>query len=369
MDRIPEPLNNPSNVRVVEPVPFAPTPRQRLRSFMRTHGHKLWWIHSAYALGLGIAVVAFAQKGFDHARWLAVSLGAAWLLVVLFFRLHGSGKEQAHLEVARPKVKLRFFAMTYALKNLYQGMLFFLLPFYFKSTTFTSPNAWFVILLAVCALLSTLDIVFDRVVFRFRALASVFHGVALFGCLNLVVPALFPDTRTLTSLLVATTITVVGFWTIHVGLSTFRDRRWLLLFVASIGAALGIAYAGRTAIPPVPMYVSRGAVGPIVLPDGSLGMVVRELHPSVIDKLTAITDVVVPGGKGDRLMHVWRHDGDEVHRATETTSRVPGPEGAVRLRSALSGRQLPAHLVGSWSVDVETEDRQIVGRVSFTVAE
>jgi hypothetical protein len=98
-------------------------------------------------------------------------------------------------------------------------------------------------------------------------------------------------------------------------------------------------------------------------------MVVRELHPSVIDKLVAITDVVVPGGKGDRLMHVWRHDGDEVHRATETTSRVAGPEGAVRLRSALSGRQLPAHLVGSWSVDVETEDRQIVGRVSFTVAE
>lgn len=369
MDRIPEPLNNPSNVRVVEPVPFAPTPRERLRSFMRVHGHKLWWIHSAYALGLGIAVVVFAQKGFDHARWLAVSLGAAWLLVVLFFRLHGSGREQAHLEVARPRVKLRFFAMTYALKNLYQGMLFFLLPFYFKSTTFSSHNAWFVVVLGACALLSTLDIVFDRVVFRFRALASVFHGVALFGCLNLVVPALFPDTRTLTSLLVATAITVVGFWTIHVGLSTFRDRRWIAAFVASIAAALGIVYAGRTSIPPVPMYVSRGAVGPIVLKDGSLGMVVRELHPSVIDKLTAITDVVVPGGKGDRLMHVWRHDGDEVHRATETTSRVAGPEGAVRLRSALTERQLPAHLVGSWSVDVETEDGQIVGRVAFTVAE
>ena len=359
----------PPNVRVVDPVPFAPSPKDRVRAFMKAHGRKLWWLHSAYALGLGVTVVAFAQKGFDHARWLAVSVGAAWLLVVLFFRVHGSGRDQAQLHTAGPKVRLRFFAMTYALKNLYQGMLFFLLPFYWKSTTFWNPNSWFVILLGACALLSTLDIVFDRVVFRFRALASIFHGVALFGCLNLVVPALFPDTRTLYSLLVATGITVLGFWTIHINPETLRDRRWVVLFLASAGVALGLAYAGRTAIPPVPMYVSRGAVGPIVQKDGRLGMVVHELHPSVIDKLIAITDVVVPGGKGDRLVHVWRHDGDEVHRATETTSRVDGPEGTIRLRSGLTGRELPKALVGSWAVDVETQDRQLVGRVSFLVAD
>lgn len=336
---------------------------------MRVHGRKLWWFHSAYALGLGMTVVTFAQKGFDHARWLAVSIGAAWLLVVLFFRLFGSGSEQANVHAAGAKGRLRFFAMTYALKNLYQGMLFFLLPFYFKATTFGAPNAWFVVLIGICALLSTLDIVFDRVVFRFRALASLFHGVALFGCLNLVVPALFPDTRTLISLLMATGITVIGFWTIHMSLAMLRDRRWIALFFASAGAAVGLAYTARTAIPPVPMYVSHGAVGPIVLDDGRLGMVVHELHPSVIDKLIAITDVVVPGGKGDRLVHVWRHDGTEVHRATETTSRVDGPEGAIRLRSGLTGRELPKRLIGSWAVDVETQDGQLVGRVSFLVAD
>jgi len=370
------PGSPPQNVRVVEPVPYAPTPRERLRAFMKAHGRKLWWLHSAYALGLGITVVTFAQKGFDHARWLAVTASAAWLLVVFFFRVFGSGRQQSHAQAhAAPKVKLRFFAMTYALKNLYQGMLFFLLPFYWKSTTFGSANAWFVMLLGACALLSTLDIVFDRVVFKFRALASVFHGVALFGCLVLVVPALFPDTRTLTSLLVATAITVVAFWTIHVDVHMLRDKRWLALFAATLGAAIGIAYAGRMALPPVPMYVAHGAVGPIVLPDGRLGMEVRHLDPSVIDKLIAITDVVVPGGKGDRLVHVWRHDGYEVHRATEDTTRVapaepvPGKDkGTIRLRSQLTDRQLPTQLVGSWSVDVETQDGQLVGRVSFTVA-
>src|SRR5262245_18779304 len=47
----------PPNIRVVDPVPFSRTPRERIRTFMQKHGRKLWWLHSAYALGLGIAVV------------------------------------------------------------------------------------------------------------------------------------------------------------------------------------------------------------------------------------------------------------------------------------------------------------------------
>jgi hypothetical protein len=71
---------------------------------------------------------------------------------------------------------------------------------------------------------------------------------------------------------------------------------------------------------------------------------------------------------------VWRHDGNEVHRATESTTRGAAAgesteKGTIRLRSALTDRQLPALLVGSWSVDVETQDGQLVGRVSFTVAD
>ena len=357
---------------VAPPVPYRSSPKEGVKAFFKRHGRKIWWLHSAYALGLGITVVTFAQKGFDHARYLAASGSAAWLLVILFFRLFGSGRKQSHEHAGvggNLKAKLRFFAMTYALKNLYQGMLFFLLPFYWKSTTFGSPNTWFVILIGVCALLSTLDIVFDRVVFRFRAVASVFHAVALFGCVALAVPALFPETRTLVSLLVSTAITVIAFWTMHFDLAMLKDKRWLALFGVTMVAAVGVAYAGRTAIPPVPMYVSHGAVGTLLLPDGRLGMEVKDLHPSVIDKLIAITDVVVPGGHGDRLFHVWRHDGVEVHRATEDTTADSKDKGTVRLRSGLTTKQLPTNLVGLWTVDVETEDGQLVGRTTFTVAE
>ena len=109
------------------------------------------------------------------------------------------------------------------------------------------------------------------------------------------------------------------------------------------------------------MYVSSAAVGPKQLPDGRLAMEVKTLHPSVIQELIAVTDVVVPGGKGDRLRHVWLQAGHEVHRTTEETSRIDGPKGVVRLRSSLTDKDLPDDLVGSWRVDVETEDGQLVG--------
>jgi hypothetical protein len=102
----------------------------RVRRFLRDHGRKLWWMHSVYALALGGGVVVFARRGFDHARWLAVSLGLAWLLVVLVFRLFSSGGQMRAFDAADAKTRIHFYVMTYALKNLYQGMLFFLLPFY-----------------------------------------------------------------------------------------------------------------------------------------------------------------------------------------------------------------------------------------------
>jgi hypothetical protein len=343
-----------------------------VRAFLRDHGRKLWWLHSIYALGLGVGVVAFARRGFDHARWMAVALGLAWLLLVLLFRLFASGGltgQMRAFDAADTKTRVRFYVMTYALKNLYQGMLFFLLPFYWKSMTPDADNVWFVLLLGACAIISTIDLLFDRVLMRWRWLASSFHGFTLFACLNLVIPALFPDTRTLWTLLGAAAVAVVSFWTLHVTQRALRKKIYAGLFVATLGAGVSLAYFARAAVPPVPMYLSRGGVGPKQLGDGRLAMEVKTLHPSVIQEIIAVTDVVVPGGQGDRLRHVWRHAGVEVHRTTEETSRIESPKGVVRLRSSLSGDDLQGSLVGPWSVDVETDDGQLVGRTEFEVAE
>src|SRR5690606_3751794 len=292
-----------------EAMPDLPPPPRglaRIKAFFLRYGRMLWWFHSFYALGLGVFIIVFAQKGFAHARWLSISLAGAWMLLLLFFRLFGSGKGRT---LEGRKAKLRFFVMTYVLKNLYQGMLFFLLPFYWRSATFDTSNQWFVVALAVCALLSTLDVVFDQVLMRWKVAASLFYFVTLFACLNLVIPALLPNSRSLVTMTAAAAISALAFWMMHV------PTRWLgrplvvvALVVWTMGAVLG-AYFGRAGVPPVAMYVSYGAVGPSLLFDGRLAIEASKLHRSLIEELYAVTDVVVPGGKGDRLVHVWNHEG------------------------------------------------------------
>lgn len=365
----PSRMEKNERIHVAPPAPLSTGPAERLRRALKRHEKKLWWLHSIYALSLGVFVLVFAQRGFQHARWLAVSVGAAWLLVVLLFRVFGSGSDRDSLERASTGHRVGFFAMTYTLKNLYQGMLFFLLPFYWKASTPGTANSLFVVVLALAAVVSTLDLVFDRFLLRFRALAGLFHATALFACLNLVVPALLPNTRTVTSLVVAAVIATLGFWTLHARRETFRDTRLLALAVISLFAAGGAAYGVRTFVPPVPMHLARAGVGPIVLGDGRLGMEVKTLRAEVIHRLYCVTDVVVPGGKGDRLHHVWRHDGGEIRRSGEETSRIAGPSGQVRLESTLGSQQLPRELRGPWTVDVVTEDGQLVGRTAFEVVD
>jgi hypothetical protein len=195
----------------------------------------------------------------------------------------------------------------------------------------------------------------------------MFHAFILFGTLDLILPAFLHDTSAVITLSAAAGISTAAFWTLHVPFSAFREKTFLAVFFASIAAASGSAFALRRAFPPVPMHVAHGAVGPSVLPDGRLTMEVERVHHSVVSTLVAVTDVTVPTGRGDRLLHVWRHDARDVYvaRGEALAHREMGT--MLRLRSALPPESMPASLVGQWTVDVETESGQLVGRVRFAV--
>ncbi len=336
-----------------------------VRALLSKYGRLLWWLHSAYALGLGITVIMFARKGFGHARWLAISLAMLWIILLVFFRAFGAGRAQA---VEGKHAKIKFYVMTYVLKNLYQGMLFFMLPFYWRSAVLGAPSQWFVVILGVCAVLSTLDVVFDHVLMRFKVAASVFYFLTLFCCLNLVIPALFPNMRSVVTLVAAAVISALAFWTMHIPVRFLgRPLVATLLVVWSAGSLVG-AYFGRTYVPPVAMYVASGAVGPELLEDGRLAIEASRMHTSRVEgDLHAVTVVSVPGGKGDTLVHVWRKDGDVLQRSTDVDVMPSGTVGAVRLSSSLAPENNPADRVGAWWVDVETTDGQLVGRVTFDV--
>jgi hypothetical protein len=336
-----------------------------LRRLLRRHHRKLWWLHTSYALGLGVFVVLFAQKGFAHARWLMASLGAVWLLMVLFFRFFGTGARAQRFATADTRARATFYVMTYVMKNLYQGMLFFLLPFYWKSATPAAPNMGFVVVLGICAVLSTLDLVFDNFLMRSKVIASVFYSLTLFSCMNLVLPAVVPEVRTIVSIMTAGAVTAIAFILIHLPLAALKNRLTALTLAGAVLAAAGCAWLARTVIPPVPMHMPRATVAARP-PIGDKPSVHQGwLRASDFVRLYAETDVVAPGGLGDSLLHVWRRNGQVV--SPEETSHVPGPERTARLRSELDKAKVVGNLAGKWSVDVETRDGQLVGRVVFTV--
>jgi hypothetical protein len=275
-----------------------------LRALLAKHHRKLWWLHSFYALGLGVFVVIFAQRGYQYARWLTLSLVAIWLILLTTFRIVGSGRAQ---KLDDPKLKLRFLVMTYLLKNLYQTMLFFLLPFYWRTATIDAGNRWFVVGLALCTVLATLDLVFDRVLMRWR----------------------------------------LGLLALTAGLSVLS------------------AWACRRVVPPVPLNLMHAAVGPTLQGDGRLTYEVSALHSSVMRDTIAVTDVFTPAGAGEAFVHVWRLDGHEMLRLNPEVDQVQPQR--LRLRSSLRRSQLPRDKAGVWTVDVETDGGQLVGRFRFTV--
>ncbi len=347
--------------------PPAATPRGRLarvRLFLKKHGHKFWWLHSIWALCLGIGVMLLARKGFEYLRWVATAMGGSWLLFLVFFRLYRSG---ARRKVEGKAAKVGFVAMTYVMKNMYQGMLFFLLPFYWNSSTFGSANFWFVVGLAVCALLSTLDVVFDNYVMRWRALASLLYLVTVFGCLNLVLPVLLPAWPVFWTLLLAAGLSAMVFLTLHIRLRFLVTRAGIVLTLVVMAVAISGAYAGRRAIPPVPYYLQATAAGTVSLADGRVVDAPGPVPAVELPKVVATTDVALPAGGNEPFQHIWRREGREIARVTPQSSRLEGKPHALRLRSQLPAKQLPDERLGEWVVDVETAGGQLVGRADFTV--
>ncbi len=361
--------------------PDEPAPRLglvgRIKAFIKRNHAWFWWLHSIYALGLGVLIMFFAAKGFEQSRILAATLGGAFILILVIFRIFGQGKEQLTKTATRGK-KVQFVVMSYVLKNLYQGMLFFVLPFYWKSSSLDSMNGWFVVVLAVLAVLATMDMIFDNILMRYRVLAATYFGVTLFACVNLVIPALLPEVRTIVTLLTSAALAVAGFSLLHYRLARYRTRGgWIALGVTMV-CAMTLVYVGRSAIPPVPAYVSHAAVGPkalddgrsSLLSDGRLSLELARVHKTLINDLHCVSDVALPAGKGDQLTHVWRFDGADFEAVSRETTVIPTDQpNIIRLSSSLSNEELPADYVGEWTVDVITADDQIVGRARFAVIE
>lgn len=340
----------------------APAPPGRLKRVIRS----IWWFHSLFALSFGVGVMLFARKGLAYADKVLLVLMLSWLLMFVALRfIVGPANRPENEKLLRKGVRL---GTNYIIKQLYQQMFFFLVPLYASSATWSlsSFNWWIAPVLLVCAVVSTMDLVFDNVIMERRWLASMMYGLAMFGALNVILPLVFSFTH-LTGLLIAAGATppAVALLTFSVR-SVFSPRGMVITITATLGLFAAVAY-GRAAVPPAPLAMPETSIGHGA--PGELECLPASKHVLRADQLQHLrcgSLLVEPGGVKEDVVHVWRHRGTLVERIKPTKPEAGRCDGeGVVFVSHLT--KLPADPVGRWTCQTETVGGQLVGVRAFEI--
>src|SRR5262245_51948255 len=218
-----------------------------------------WWLHSVGALAFGVGVMLFARKGLEHADKVLMVLLLSWVLVFVAFRfIVGAANTSPDERRAKKGVRL---GTNYIIKQLYQQMFFFLVPLYASSATWSlsSYNWWMAPVLLVCAVVSTMDLVFDNVIMERRWLASMMYGLAMFGALNVVLPLVFGFTH-LTGLLIAAAVAPPAVALLTFSVRSVLSPRGLVITISATLALFAAVAKGRAVVPPTPLAMQETAV-------------------------------------------------------------------------------------------------------------
>jgi hypothetical protein len=277
----------------------------------------------------------------------------------LFFGLSAS-------EVERPPGLVHELT-SYAARALYQETLFFLIPFYAASTVIGSPNTLFMALLVGLALLSCIDLLFDRWL-RFRpAFALTFLAIVAFAALNLLLPILvgFPPQLATPA---AAILSVGGVVPLSVRAAHTNPGVGLRLLAAA-AVLLTVTIGLPRVIPPVPLRLQRATFA------SGIDRETLELADPLADRVASadlngalflLVQVFAPSALPASVRLEWRRDGDllRVSRAVSITAHAAGFRVWDGWRAP--SRSVPA---GRYSVVLRTGDDRVLGRATLTVSD
>src|SRR5262245_30299892 len=214
-----------------------------------------WWL---WIRRWGISILSFIgglltlfvfRREITNIRWFVASILLIWLIFAVLTQARQA------LESRGPRLRLVVTAADYLIQSLYHGVLLFLLPVYWASTTLTSINSPFLILIVIQAILATFDPWYHVVVHPRPWTRYIFFLTAIFGGLNLALPLVgVPPHLALAG----------AAWTSAVALtpSVCRARGWRwfsgLQTMAVAGVLLAVVvWLGRAVLPPVPLFISQ----------------------------------------------------------------------------------------------------------------
>jgi hypothetical protein len=322
----------------------------------KRHGRALWIIHSVWSLAAGVAVIVLARERYGFIPWVIGFLALTWLTTLLFSR---------SADTARPtgrKERFRIELTSYVTRVLYQETLFFLIPFYAYSTVVPSWNMLFVGLLGLMAVLSCLDLVFDRWIRKSPVLGLVFFASVAFATLNLLLPMLLRMTS-------ATAASLAGIVAVASGVPlALRSRPSGLaggLRLAAAGAVLlAVAVWLQPLVPAVPLRLTMAHFGAdfdsreieVIDPLGDVGNLGR-----MSGKVVVLARIFAPSSLPSRVVIEWTLDDEPIRTSREV--EITAHEDGFRIWDAYSPDGEPLQ-PGLYRVVLSTVEGMLFGAAS-----
>ncbi len=306
----------------------------------------------------GVASFVLVDRQAGLAKVVALVMLVSWVWLMLETSLRRFIERRFGWELPPPLLR-------YATQMVHQESLFFIIPFFFVTTTWNSGQAAFTVLLGCAALVSLVDPLYYRWLAPRRWVYLAFHALTLFAVLLTALPIILhlstPQSYQL-ALGIAVLLALPSFG------SLFPHWGWRRgVAICALAAVVGLAgWYGRIWVPPATLWLTDVAVSRSM--DNARrepGQSLRRLGSAQLqaDGLYAYTAINAPRGLKERIYHEWMHNGRRVDRiALEING---GRKQGYRAWS--HKRNFPQDPVGRWRVRVVTEAGQMIGTLRFEV--
>lgn len=321
------------------------------KGFILKHKDKFLWFHSFYALILGIGVMWLGTRDFNFIRLAIYEITFIWLsnLAVPALLVHGGIP-------LKWKNRIRL-AINYFNRNFYQQILFFVLPLYYMSTTLGSANMIFIILVAVSAVLSTMDIVYDRYLSVKGIILSLFFAFNLFVSINVMLPILW-GVRNVHAIRISALFAFLGFATFCFKLTRVSaGKKWVTIAAAGLMIFL-LSEIGRPFIPPAPLRLDKVEFGKEIDLKSLTFKTLFTSLPAGTNKIYLVTTINAPLLLEERVRHSYYIDGRKIYSSRYFHIAGRGHKG-FRVWTFYTLKDVnPGSVL---KITVETEGDQLIG--------
>ena len=306
----------------------------------------------------GIGSFILVDRQASLASWIAVVMLVSWVWLMLENTLTRLFARTFKREIPQPLLR-------YATQMIHQESLFFVLPFFFVTTTWNSGQLVFTGLLAAAGLVSIIDPLYYKWLAPRRWLFMALHTLTLFAALLTALPIILHLTTAESFKLALGAAMLLSFPSLA---SSFPITGWRRA-LAVLGLTLAVGAGGwllRSWVPPATLWMTEVAVSTQVQgrePGDSL----KEVNVDQLRRngLYAYTAINAPRGLDERIYHVWQFNGQEVDRIA-LDIHGGRKEG---YRAWTHKQNFPPDPTGRWQVRVLTEDGQVIGVLRFKVTQ